>query len=144
MVDSADLKLERENRASGREMVIVVDADPTQSGAIVDSLRNKGFNVIQIDNSVTAITEIDRHNPGLVLMDVHMPFCDGVRAAELVRVLSPETTVVLMSGVPDEAARTEVTTGLTVIEKPRSPDAARRLVASLVEARKSHRRGGRK
>lgn len=105
---------------SGHNMGFVVPDAPAQYWEIADHLRGKGLELFKINDGVTAIAAIDKHNPEFVLMDVHMPFSDGIRAAKLVRTLSPKTTVILMSGLPEEVLRAERSDcgALTVLTKP--------------------------
>lgn len=132
MVDTDEL--EHGNHGSGHNMVFVVDDDPAQTREIADHLSGKGLELIEINDSVTAIAEIGKHNPELVLMDVNLPFCDGIRAAELVRTLSPKTTVILMSGFQEEVLRAErsVCGALTVLTKPIACEELDRLVFSVL------------
>ncbi len=132
MVDNSEP--EGGDRRSGQNMVFVVDDDPTQTREIADHLRGKGLDIIEINDGGTAIVEIDKRNPELVLMDVNMPYCDGLRAAEFARTFSPNTTVILMSGFPEEALRAErsVCGALTVPTKPIGCEELERLVFGVL------------
>lgn len=103
-----------------RTMVCVVDDDPAQRGEIADYLRYKGIRVLEIDDGALAVREIERLKPALVLMDYMMPGCDGVRAAAIAQVLSPETMIVLMSGHAEEADRANMalTYPVPILHKP--------------------------
>ena len=50
-------------------------------------------------NGMTAITEYDRTNPDIVLMDITMPQMEGIEAAEKIVQKHPEARVVMVSSV---------------------------------------------
>ena len=103
-----------------RNLVYVVDDDPTQLGEITDYLRHKGFRVMGATDGALAVAGIERHKPALALMDIRMPGCDGIRAAQFVQTLSPATMIVLMSGDPQEVVRAHTSDriSLRVLHKP--------------------------
>lgn len=115
-----DMAADAGREGPDRNLVCVVDDDPTQLGEITDYLRHKGFRVMGAADGALAVAEIERHKPALVLMDIKMPGCDGIRAAQFVQILSPETMIVLMSGDPDEVVRAHRSDriSLRVLHKP--------------------------
>jgi len=98
----------------------VVDDDPEQCQELADYLRGKGFTVHEFHDGPSAFPQIRARKPALVMMDVNMPRCDGIKATEVATTISPGTKVVLMSGFPKEVVRaaTENSGALTVIQKP--------------------------
>ena len=50
-------------------------------------------------DGMTAITEYDRTNPDIVLMDITMPQMEGIEAAEKIVQKHPEARVVMVSSV---------------------------------------------
>jgi len=50
-------------------------------------------------DSSTAITEYDRLNPDIVLMDITMPHMEGIEAAERIVRQHPEARVIMVSSV---------------------------------------------
>jgi two-component system, chemotaxis family, chemotaxis protein CheY len=50
-------------------------------------------------DGMTAITEYDRTNPDIVLMDITMPQMEGIEAAEKIVAQHPEARVVMVSSV---------------------------------------------
>lgn len=133
MIDSSTARTE--SKGPEPKKIFVVDDNPEECGELAEYLRRKGHFVTEIHDGITAITEIQAHQPELVLMDVHMPFCDGIRATELAQSLSPRSTFVLMSGYPEEVVRAKraVCGAVTVLAKPISLKAVARVVASVLE-----------
>jgi CheY-like chemotaxis protein len=115
--------------------VFVVDDNHDECGELAEYIRRKGHFVTEIHDGITAITEIQAHKPELVLMDVHMPFCDGIRATELAQSLSPRTTIVLMSGYPEEVVRAKRAScdALKVLAKPLSLKEVALVVAAVLD-----------
>ena len=50
-------------------------------------------------DGMTAITEYDRTNPDIVLMDITMPQMEGIEAAERIVQAHPEARIVMVSSV---------------------------------------------
>ena len=50
-------------------------------------------------DGMTAITEYDRTNPDIVLMDITMPQMEGIEAAEKIVQAHPEARIVMVSSV---------------------------------------------
>ncbi len=133
MIDKQLLQTSRKSPSG--PMIFVVDDDREACREIASYLRKQDYLVTEIHDGVTAITEIGAHKPELVLMDVHMPFCDGIRAADLAGTLSPRTAVVLMSGFPQEVVRAKQSNcaALTVLAKPLSLKKVARVVAAVLD-----------
>ncbi len=110
----------RSKRNSDRPTVLVADDDPLQRQEISEYLTHLGIQVLEAEDGIEAVAQIDRYNPALVVMDIRMPHCDGIRAAEIALSLSPRTLVILMSGHPDELRRAEATDcgAYALLQKP--------------------------
>ena len=52
-----------------------------------------------VGHGMTAITEYDRTNPDIVLMDITMPQMEGIEAAEKIVAQHPEARIVMVSSV---------------------------------------------
>ncbi len=96
-------------RRRNRPIVLVADDDPAQRQEISEYLTHLGIQVLEAEDGIEAVAQIDRYNPALVVMDICMPHCDGIRAAEIALALSPRTLVILMSGHAGELRRAEAT-----------------------------------
>jgi len=93
--------------------ILIVDDDRDVRFALGAILNFDGYHVIEAANGEEALESARRLVPDLVIMDVHMPRMDGLRAAEALR--ADERTraipVVALTGEPldeaDRAARAE-------------------------------------
>ncbi len=116
-------KTETSKRSEGRRnwpTVLIADDDPAQRQEISEYLAHLGVRVLEADDGIEAVAQIDRYGPALAVMDIRMPHCDGIRAAEIALSLSPRTLVILMSGHPEELRRAEVTDcgAYALLQKP--------------------------
>ena len=111
---------QRGERRRNRLTVLVADDDPAQRQEIREYLTRLGIQVLEAEDGIEAVAQIDRYNPALVVMDIRMPHCDGIRAAEIALSLSPRTLVILMSGHPEELRRAEASGcgAYTLLQKP--------------------------
>ncbi len=60
-------------------------------------LEGEGFNVVEAENGVEAVSLARQQCPDLVLMDLHMPELDGVAAVNQIRNLC-DVPILAMSG----------------------------------------------
>jgi CheY-like chemotaxis protein len=94
--------------------ILIVDDDPDVRFVLGAILNYDGYHVVEAANGEEAVDTARRLVPDLVIMDVHMPRLDGLRAAEILR--ADERTraipVLALTGElldePDRAARAEV------------------------------------
>ena len=108
------------DKSRNRPAVLVADDDPAQRQEISEYLTRLGVRVLEAEDGIEAVAQIDRYSPALAVMDIRMPLCDGIRAAEIALSLSPRTLVILMSGHPEELRRAEASGcgAYTLLQKP--------------------------
>jgi len=68
--------------------VLVVEDSPTELAFIQRSLAAYGISSHAINDPLDLITTIERYQPDLVLMDMHMPHCSGIEANRVMRQLT--------------------------------------------------------
>jgi DNA-binding NarL/FixJ family response regulator len=61
--------------------------------------------VAEAENGEQAITAVTEHRPDVLLLDVAMPVMDGLEALPQVVARSPETKVVMLTGVINDTVR---------------------------------------
>ena len=85
--------------------VLVVEDSKTASAAIQNILRNNGIETRAIYDPQHVLVELERYQPDLILMDMHMPSCTGVEAARVIRQYPQflSTPIVYLSGETDIA-----------------------------------------
>jgi CheY-like chemotaxis protein len=66
----------RYRRDSGNTVLVVEDETESRE-MLVRLLRNDGWAVAEADNGKTAIAQLERRRPGIILLDLMMPEMDG-------------------------------------------------------------------
>lgn len=78
--------------------VLVVDDDKFFRETMVDYLSASGFNIDKTDNGISAIELVESNDYDLVLLDINMPGIDGLTLLPKIQELSPDISVVMVSG----------------------------------------------
>ncbi len=65
--------------------ILVCDDDYEIVGAIEIYLKNEGYKVLKAYNGEEALKVLEAHVVHLVIMDIMMPFMDGMKATQLIR-----------------------------------------------------------
>ncbi len=78
--------------------VLVVDDEPSVRETLADMLAALKHNVVVADGGRQAIQELASRNFDLVFTDLAMPDMDGWETAREIRLRSPETKIVLVTG----------------------------------------------
>jgi DNA-binding NtrC family response regulator len=60
-------------------------------------LRDEGYDVLAVDNGVSAVNEAERFNPDLVLLDHQMPDMTGMEALKQIKTKLPATVVIIIT-----------------------------------------------
>jgi len=83
--------------------VVIVDDDPeirALLAVLVGSERN--FTVVgEAENGAAGIELVGRTRPDLVILDLNMPGTDGLSALPRLRALSPQSSIVMLTGNED-------------------------------------------
>ena len=82
--------------------ILVVDDDAAIRVLLVDVLVDDGYAVRTAVDGVAAVRVFVEHRPNLVLLDIAMPRLRGIETLLVIRELSPETKVIMLSGKADE------------------------------------------
>jgi len=59
--------------------IIIVEDDQRLNQMMADMLRNEHYQISQVYDGLTAISTIKNEQPGIVLLDMMMPGCDGLQ-----------------------------------------------------------------
>ena len=84
--------------------VLAVDDQPAFRSAVRELVKaTNGMVVVgEAESGERAVELLEDLSPDLVLMDVSMPGIGGIGAAWVIKTISPETVVVLLSAVPPD------------------------------------------
>ncbi len=68
-----------------RVVILLAEDNPIQSASMREKLEFLGCAVTEAANGQRALELVSQHSFDAVLMDVHMPICDGIEATRLIR-----------------------------------------------------------
>ncbi|MBI1912565.1 MAG: response regulator [Deltaproteobacteria bacterium] len=103
-----------------RLKVLVVDDDRRMVKTICDILKVEGYTAIQAYSGDEAQQKVRENHPDCVIMDIKMPGIDGVEATAMIKSVSPDLPVVLMSAyaTEDQINEAKKQGAYTVLTKP--------------------------
>ena len=79
--------------------VLTVDDDEFVREILVAYLEDSGYEVLQAENGRLGLETFRRENPDLVMLDLRMPEMDGLEVLGHITKESPDTPVILVSGM---------------------------------------------
>ena len=107
-----------------RSTILVIDDEPNILTTVRRALEIEGFHVEVAGNGALGLAKVAEADIDLVLLDVMMPGESGLEILPKIRVASPETIVVMMSGNATIETAVQATKGGAhdFVEKPLSGD----------------------
>jgi DNA-binding response OmpR family regulator len=85
------------------EKILVVDDEIEVCNALKEFLSIKGYAVHAAQNGKEALALIQAETPHVVLLDIIMPGMSGIETLQEIKKIAPETGVVMITAVTDEA-----------------------------------------
>ncbi len=82
--------------------ILVVDDEPEVGELLADFLGLQGYQAITAVRALDGLEKVKSEKPDLVLLDIMMPEIDGLECLRRIRKMSPETIVIIISGIKDE------------------------------------------
>jgi CheY-like chemotaxis protein len=121
----------------GSETVLLVEDEDEVRAAVYESLRMRGYIVLNARHGKEAVMICRRHAGPihLLLTDVIMPQMTGPELVQRVLPLHPEMHVLYVSGYTDDALhqRNLMEPGTAFLQKPFTPDALARQVRAVLD-----------
>src|SRR6187549_599681 len=81
-----------------RARILVIDDEPNILTTVRRALEIENFQCEVAGNGQVGLAKVAEHDIDLVLLDVMMPGESGLEVLPKIRIASPETVVVMMSG----------------------------------------------
>ncbi|MBI2162359.1 MAG: sigma-54-dependent Fis family transcriptional regulator [Candidatus Rokubacteria bacterium] len=78
--------------------ILVADDEPGMRESVARALRREGFHVISAEDGAAALDTLRKSAVDLLIADLRMPGLDGLELLRAVRLLAPETEVIVLSG----------------------------------------------
>lgn len=83
--------------------VLVVDDEELIRDVMTDFLEVMGHQVVIATNGAEALFRIKEMIPDVVFLDIRMPHMDGMEALRLIKEISPQAMVIILSGIATTA-----------------------------------------
>ena len=116
--------------------ILVVEDDPLIREFVVDTLRERGYDVIHTGSGEEALTWCKRQAADVLFTDIRLPGpVDGWQVAERCRQQNPELPVIYATGFSPVSARP--VPGSLSLRKPYHPDEVLRAVKELDSRRRA-------
>lgn len=80
---------------------LTIDDDQAVRESLSNYLEDFGYTVVQGQDGLDGLEVFRAQRPDMVLVDLRMPRMDGLQVLEAVRAESPETPIMVISGVGD-------------------------------------------
>ncbi|HEY6066292.1 MAG TPA: response regulator transcription factor [Thermoanaerobaculia bacterium] len=116
--------------------VVVIDDEPSVGEAVRELLRPEGYEVDAPGDAESALPDLLRSTPDLVILDVNMPGMSGWELCSLLRRQSTTRTVPVLFLTGRQEVRDRITAmqvgGSDYLAKPFGADELREKVRSLV------------
>jgi len=84
---------------AGSRKLLIIDDDSIVRHNVVAYLEDSGFDILEADEGAQGLELFYSQCPDVVLTDLRMPTKDGLQVLEEVHQCSPDTPVIVMSGV---------------------------------------------
>jgi len=122
--------------ASGHHIsVLVVDDEPQVVTVLELTLRTAGYLTYAAHDGLEAMSQIERHHPAIMVLDVMMPRMDGWSVLEALHQLLPEerprVIMVTALATPDDRERATSLGAEAYVAKPFDTDELMRIVHGL-------------
>ncbi|HET7392849.1 MAG TPA: response regulator [Candidatus Binatia bacterium] len=88
-------------KGSKSKTILIVEDDNVTRRGIRRFLQVEGWNTIEAENGVQGLRIFRNQAPEIVLTDVVMPGFDGFFLTAVIKAISPESLVIIMTGLGD-------------------------------------------
>ena len=87
--------------------ILVVDDEPIIRDILVRKLTSSGYRPVAVENAFEALDKMQENPFPVILSDIMMPGIDGIELIKKVRILYPDTAVVMITAVSNANAAIE-------------------------------------
>jgi DNA-binding NtrC family response regulator len=91
------------------QRILLVDDDEDMRSLLADVLSDEGYEVIQAANGAEALILLHRESFAVILLDKRMPGLSGMDLLPGLRLICPETPVIVITAFGDEHTAAEGT-----------------------------------
>ena len=84
------------------ELIMIVDDEAGVRELLRDTLKIAGFETVEADNGMSALTVLRSHKPELIIIDINMPLMDGFELVERLRGTGDLVPVLMLTARNDQ------------------------------------------
>ncbi|MEE9524564.1 MAG: sigma-54 dependent transcriptional regulator [Thermodesulfovibrionales bacterium] len=119
------------------ETILVIDDEQGIRDTLQGILEDEGYNVLTAETSEAGIETIKKSGPDLIILDIWLPNMDGIEALEIIRDITPDIPVIMISGHANVelAVKSTKLGAYDFLEKPLSLDRIIITVERAIEKR---------
>jgi two-component system response regulator MprA len=88
-----------------RQRVLIAEDDPRVRRSVERALRFEGYEVTTAGDGAAALEAIDAHHPDLIVLDLRMPFVDGMTLCRRLRAGGDRTPILMLTARHEPADR---------------------------------------
>ncbi len=88
--------------------ILVVDDDAINRKLLTAVLKNKGYNIIEANNGVEALSAVESNNIDLILLDVLMPVMNGIEFLQNIKAKPQYMNIPIIVLTTDDTKKSEV------------------------------------
>ncbi len=117
-------------------IVLVVDDEPLARWSVAETLGDAGYSVTQAEDALGALESVTASRADVVFLDLRLPDSTDLGVLSIVRRLSPESKVILMTAYGSDAVTREARArgAFSVLDKPFDMSVLPPLVAKALAA----------
>lgn len=93
------------------ELIMIVDDEPGVRALLSDTLRIAGFETVEAQDGMAALTLLRSNKPALIVIDINMPLMDGFELVERLRSTNDLTPVLMLTAREDKS---DISRGLKI------------------------------
>jgi len=86
----------------GDRKILVIDDSNYQRNKLRKLLENNGYEVILAEDGVDGVYTFKKDSPDLVIMDINMPYMEGLEALVFIKRIDRNAIVIMFSTLDDE------------------------------------------
>ena len=77
--------------------ILLVDDEPNVLALLSVALEDEGYRILEANNGEGALSQVEKEEPQVVLLDIRMPDIDGVEVLRQIRETDQATSVIMMT-----------------------------------------------
>ena len=90
--------MEAQVSEANKPLVLIIDDEESICSTLSNVLEDENFVTVSAASGMEGVSKVAEYKPSLVFLDIWMPGWDGLETLERIKLISPHTEVVMVSG----------------------------------------------